>query len=466
MDAALEQLGQSIHKRPQHTHIVIVPRLMTYCWRKLLGKICDIIITVPLGTEGWSLTNFEPLIVGIYFPLCRHEPWRLKGHLCWSEQRGLCVICHRLLLDGVGLFCANYSFKRGSLTPCRQAWCGPCYVALDKNEFPIALPSDEDGLVTTDPKELKRYLVARSGDHLITPFQCDWCHFENLTGRRPESRDGKDQYLMKTIRRAQLDAFWATEPSTVSKNLSELRRGANIASALGCKPGMFRPMGPYPSEDTFGMGPAVVMLQLSTRPGSNEKHVQYNTVRRFRAAYSNVYNASTAALTGTTMVGGTKRMGVTNCPTHSEWFTRFSKCCHKRMGDNTRPNRAISITIMQEIFRQLEHEWSDPSKDRYQLALEGAYYIVAFCCALRGEEIGKSDLTGIRKHYEDSGASDPPHVVVALLGRFKGENGTGYLLMPLVVQTMDRSFTGILSFEGNLSWTLFQKEDGSSSNPK
>jgi len=121
---------------------------------------------------------------------------------------------------------------------------------------------------------------------------------------------------------------------------------------------------------------------------------------------------------------------------------------------------------MQEIFRQLEHEWSDPSKDRYQLALEGAYYIVAFCCALRGEEIGKSDLTGIRKHYEDSGASDPPHVVVALLGRFKGENGTGYLLMPLVVQTMDRSFTGILSFEGNLSWTLFQKEDGSSSNPK
>jgi hypothetical protein len=79
MDAALEQLGQSIHKRPQHTHIVIVPRLMTYCWRKLLGKICDIIITVPLGTEGWSLTNFEPLIVGIYFPLCRHKPWRLKG---------------------------------------------------------------------------------------------------------------------------------------------------------------------------------------------------------------------------------------------------------------------------------------------------------------------------------------------------------------------------------------------------
>ena len=321
------------------------------------------------------------------------------------------------------------------MTPCRQAWCGPCYVALDKNEFPIALPTDEDGVVTKDPKELKRYLAGRNGDNLITPFQCDWCHFENLTGRRPSSQDGKDQYLLKSIRRAQLDAFWATEPPTVSKNLSELRRGANIATALGFKHGMFRPMGPYPIEDTFGMGPAIVMLQLSLNAGLNDKHVQYNTVRKFRSSYANVYNASISALSGTTMVGGTKRLGVTNCPTHSDWFTRFAKGCHKRMGDNTRPDRAISINIMLEIYRQLEHEWSDPSKNKYDLAVEGAYYIIAFCCALRGEEIGKSDLGGIRKHFEESGASDPPHVVVALLGRFKGETGLGYHLMPLVVRT-------------------------------
>lgn len=308
-------------------------------------------------------------------------------------------------------------------------------MALDKNEFPIALPTDEDGVVTKDPKELKRYLFGRNGDNLITPFQCDWCHFENLTGRRPCSTDGKDQYLLKSIRRAQLDAFWATEPTTVSKNLSELRRGANIAGALGCKHGMFRPMGPYPLEDTFGMGPAVVMLQLSLKAGLNDKHVQYNTVRRFRGAYSNVYNASTSALTGTTMVGGTKRLGVTNCPTYSDWFTRFSRGCHIRMGDNTRPDRAISINIMVEIFRQLKHEWQDPSKIRFEVALEGAYYIIAFCCALRGEEIGKADLAGIRKHFDPSGASDPPHVVVALLGRFKGETGLGYHLMPLVIQT-------------------------------
>ena len=77
-DAALEQLGQAIHKRPKHAHVVIIPRLMTSRWRKLLGKICDLVFTVPLGTEGWSYSQFEPLVIGVYFPLCRHEPWRLR----------------------------------------------------------------------------------------------------------------------------------------------------------------------------------------------------------------------------------------------------------------------------------------------------------------------------------------------------------------------------------------------------
>ena len=77
-DAALEQLGQAIHKRPYNTHVVVIPRLMTSRWRKLLGKICDLVFTVPLGTEAWSDSQFEPLVVGIYFPLCRHNPWRLR----------------------------------------------------------------------------------------------------------------------------------------------------------------------------------------------------------------------------------------------------------------------------------------------------------------------------------------------------------------------------------------------------
>ncbi len=45
------------------------------------------------------------------------------------------------------------------------------------------------------------------------------------------------------------------------------------------------------------------------------------------------------------------------------------------------------------------------------------------------------DLQGTLKHWEESGRSAPAHVVVALLGRFKGETGLGYHLMPLVLLT-------------------------------
>jgi len=78
-EAALEQLAKANHKRPNNTHVVLIPRLMTASWRKLLAKICDLTFTVPVGTDIWPDIQFEPLIVGICLPLSRHDPWKLKG---------------------------------------------------------------------------------------------------------------------------------------------------------------------------------------------------------------------------------------------------------------------------------------------------------------------------------------------------------------------------------------------------
>jgi len=78
-DVALEQMALSIHKRPKHTHLILIPRLFTSRWRKYLGKVCNLIFTIPLGSDIWDLTNFEPLIAGIYLPLSRHKPWNLRG---------------------------------------------------------------------------------------------------------------------------------------------------------------------------------------------------------------------------------------------------------------------------------------------------------------------------------------------------------------------------------------------------
>jgi hypothetical protein len=78
-DAALGQLAKANHKHPKHTHLVIIPRLMTARWQKMLLKICDLYFTVPVGTDVWSFSQHEPLTIGLSQPLCRHAPWKLKG---------------------------------------------------------------------------------------------------------------------------------------------------------------------------------------------------------------------------------------------------------------------------------------------------------------------------------------------------------------------------------------------------
>jgi hypothetical protein len=67
-DVALEQMALSIHKRPKHTHLILVPRLFTSQWRKYLGKVCTLTFTIPLGSDIWDLSNFEP-----------NRPWNLRS---------------------------------------------------------------------------------------------------------------------------------------------------------------------------------------------------------------------------------------------------------------------------------------------------------------------------------------------------------------------------------------------------
>jgi hypothetical protein len=75
--------------------------------------------------------------------------------------------------------------------------------------------TDDDGEVIRNPGDEKRFMEARAGDHLVTQFQCETCHFRNIMGRNPmvDISDG-DRELMGDFRRALLDAFWSREPTT------------------------------------------------------------------------------------------------------------------------------------------------------------------------------------------------------------------------------------------------------------
>ena len=78
-DVAVELLAKSKHKRPHHEHLFICPRLMTNRWRKQLSKVCDVIFTIPVGSDVWGLHQHEPLLLGLALPLIKHRPWRLRG---------------------------------------------------------------------------------------------------------------------------------------------------------------------------------------------------------------------------------------------------------------------------------------------------------------------------------------------------------------------------------------------------
>ncbi len=64
--------------------------------------------------------------------------------------------------------------------------------------------------------------------------------------------------------------------------------------------------------------------------------------------------------------------------------------------------------------------------------MEGSFYLIAFCGALRGEKAPLADLFSISSKWREAQSYPTKHVVIAFLGRFKGETGENYHLMPIV----------------------------------
>jgi hypothetical protein len=118
-----------------------------------------------------------------------------------------------LIAPGKGLVCGNFGTARLHWTPCQGAWHGNCYKQMETDRFPIQSSREVDELDFEESdesaKEKDRFRVGRDGDHWICPFQCDLCHFQNVQ-RRPPGCDPRDEYFLLCIRRANLDALWAS----------------------------------------------------------------------------------------------------------------------------------------------------------------------------------------------------------------------------------------------------------------
>lgn len=216
----------------------------------------------------------------------------------------------------------------------------------------------------------------------MMPFKCDLCHFRVLKGRDPVKGIVIDMKLQACIRQVNIDAFWSRETPTVSSNLSEARTGVRNARAVGLE-SAYPAMGPFPMKDTFGMQPAVLVLMRSLAPGIHAPTVQYDTMRKARSSYLNVYHASKGGMSLVVMVKDKNKTYVTTCSTYSYWFERFMLGAQKQMGRISKPNLGLSFEVMHALMNDLELDWTyGPVVDRPDLALLGSLLLILYLGAL------------------------------------------------------------------------------------
>ena len=280
-----------------------------------------------------------------------------------------------------------------------------------------------------------RFLSARNGDCLAAPFQCEYCWTVNIMGREVKAGSLGDQRLCSYIRRVNLDIFWSREPGTVGGTLSNVRKGRRLSEELGMKP-VPMPLGPWPVKDTQGMQIAIEMLRASQGQGKNdESYVQFDSIRKLRGSYSNAYEATPQGCAITTsMKGGYgKTLTLTRCPTDSKLFQMFMRGCERRMGRLVMQEVGLSVEVLHEILGSLKQEISNPLtfyERKRLLVVSGAAFVILYAGALRGGEVflvEASELSKLITQGRDH--TTHPHVVVPLMGRFKGETGERNVLL-------------------------------------
>lgn len=326
---------------------------------------------------------------------------------------------------------------RGHYAPCRGAWCGECYTPRGSKPFPVRAQYDDDGDLIEEPGGELKFMVARAGDHLVTPFQCDECHFQNIMGRNPNVFKTTDLEVLEYIRRATLDAFWDRSKNTVGTNLRDALRIESTARRLGMPP-MAPPMGPFPLEDTSGMRVAVGVLERSLDPGSHEEFVQWATFRKSRSVITNISQAGVNGLGDAVGAYEQKKLWISNVPTHQFWFSRFMSGLHKRVGELVKQDEPISIDVLHAALNILEIEWNrcTTAVQRKKISEMGVWFSCGFCSGLRGEEMLLVERAGTLKSLSNLQGAGEAWFKLVVSGPTKGNQLSGSkFAVPLVDRT-------------------------------
>jgi len=283
----------------------------------------------------------------------------------------------------------------------------------------------------------KAFHQGRAGDHLLIPFECEQCIFLKLRGHLPDYESHRDKLLIACLRRMNLDAFWSRETQTVKQNTKRAEKQIELSNLVGLE-NPFIYTTHLPDFDHCGYEVAVATLLYSRRPGKYHRtHVQFDTIRHLRSTFSNFVKSSPQSNQTTTALGDFKgnyqRLVTDACG--SLFFKRFMEGLKKRMGQDWRPNTAISTKILIELLMKAEERISEGDDDetKHDWIVFSAYITIAYVISLRGPEGFLLDLEGLNRYWQQ----DPErYIVIALLGKVKGEHHDLAHLIPCTLRTI------------------------------
>ena len=285
------------------------------------------------------------------------------------------------------------------------------------------------------------------GAHAVVPFQCEVCWIQNLEGRQYDASCPKDRLLYKMIRRVNIDMQVARARSTIEPHAREIARTVQDCVAQGKTPS-YQARGPLPIADLSGMGVATEMVFRSiTAKGliNRQGYIRWETLRKKRSTATEVYRSSPLGLGDmSSFSSGTSKVRLTSCPTQSDAFGYFCAGARRRMGHESKADKSLDIRAILRLIEMIKAaaEAMEPvnSAAANELWKLGAGIVVGVIGSLRGPEIWMLDLAGIRRYIKlgceegrvlpkhpfrkGSDILNPPHVYLALLGHFKGEEHT------------------------------------------
>jgi hypothetical protein len=140
--------------------------------------------------------------------------------------------------------------------------------------------------------------------------------------------------------------------------------------------------------------------------------------RKMKSAFVNLYQASVEN-ESSAVIGGKdgKKQLIMGLPIYHGWYDRAQVGMHHQMGDKVVQDYGLSKQAVVALQVGLENEWEaagDNAGNRLEIAQLACFALLGYVRALRGEEITKIELSGVRKYFGD-GATEPRHVTLSLI---------------------------------------------------